>query len=299
MNIGVVIPCYNGGRFVVRLLKALKKQTMFNKIKKIVVVDNASKDNSLIIIKEFLEKHNTLKEKTIIIKNKENKGASGGYADGISFLLSRHGVKYIWLLDQDSVPQPNCLEKLIKRIYSVKNSVMVQPMKVEREKKIFDAGIFSGLLIPVKIVRVIGLPSRYLFLDLSDTEYVLRARSFGVHVILEPKAKILHSFGKLYTKFHVKVHHYPPIRYFYRGRNLILLKFSYPLKRIPLSQFLLLLINTSTKILIFEKNRLPCLKFWIKGLMTGLRRKTRKLFKLSIIQSCARIESIKIEDASL
>lgn len=72
----------------------------------IVVVDNASTDDSVAAIKAHpLE--------VTILENPINLGGTGGFNTGLSYALDHYDQKYIWLLDNDAIVTPEALSSLV------------------------------------------------------------------------------------------------------------------------------------------------------------------------------------------
>lgn len=72
----------------------------------IIVVDNASTDDSVEFIKENYPS-------ITLLCNKENLGGTGGFNSGIKGALSLGTYDYIWLLDNDVIVSPNALLPLV------------------------------------------------------------------------------------------------------------------------------------------------------------------------------------------
>jgi glycosyltransferase involved in cell wall biosynthesis len=75
-NISCVIPAYNEEKNISKVLEVV---TTYNNFFEIIIIDDASKDNTYKIIKKFQKQNNKIK----IIKNKINLGKSGSIKKGI------------------------------------------------------------------------------------------------------------------------------------------------------------------------------------------------------------------------
>jgi GT2 family glycosyltransferase len=94
-SVASVTVAYNGSSILPRQIDALKKQT--RKLDEIVVVDNASSDDTLkLLAAQYPE--------VTVISLPQNIGVGGGYSSGLSRTVEKHD--WIWLLDGDSAPQP-------------------------------------------------------------------------------------------------------------------------------------------------------------------------------------------------
>ena len=76
----VVIPVYNSEDTIIDVLESICKQTVVERIRKIIVVNDGSTDNSEIVIKEYIETSNVVIE----IYTQKNKGVSAARNYGMS-----------------------------------------------------------------------------------------------------------------------------------------------------------------------------------------------------------------------
>lgn len=111
MKVSVVIPNYNGEKYLKDCLDSLFRQTF--RAFEIIIVDNDSKDNSLQLI---LKNYNNIK----LLRLLANYGFSKAVNEGIKAAKG----EYIVLLNNDTVVDNHWLENLVKCI--------------ERDKKIFS-----------------------------------------------------------------------------------------------------------------------------------------------------------------
>lgn len=106
MNTYAVVLTYKN-RF--NLLKQVINSLLTQKIKKIIVVDNGSDLESQNKLKELELK---LKEKIKVIYLGENTGSANGYKRGLQEAYNSEDCDFIWLLDDDNMPEANALEVL-------------------------------------------------------------------------------------------------------------------------------------------------------------------------------------------
>ena len=109
--ITVIVPVYNCEKYLERSIKSLISQTFFENIE-FIFVNDGSIDNSVAIIKKYIDKYENFK-----IIEQENKGVSSARNIG---LLNSKG-KYIAFFDADDVAEPMLYEKLYSLI--VNNNV--------------------------------------------------------------------------------------------------------------------------------------------------------------------------------
>ncbi|KZE63407.1 hypothetical protein AWM68_15440 [Fictibacillus phosphorivorans] len=111
-DVTVLIPSYNPGRFLKDAIESVFKQTY--KEWQIVLVDDHSTDNSLLIIEEFLKD-----SRVTLLKNHSNLGQSKTQNRGLATIHT----PYILKLDADDWLFPNTIEKMRKEIDQVSENV--------------------------------------------------------------------------------------------------------------------------------------------------------------------------------
>ena len=104
----IVILNWNGLADTLECLDSVSKLKYTNF--KVLVIDNASKDDSVTIIRKSFPA-------VEIIANNENLGFTGGNNVGICNALD-NGADYVWLLNNDTIIEPDCLNKLIDMMNS-------------------------------------------------------------------------------------------------------------------------------------------------------------------------------------
>lgn len=215
-KVGIILVNYNGAKYNKECIDSIKNSTYKNY--EIIVVDNASKDNSVELLKRDF---NDL----TIIESKENLGFSGGNNLGIAYAL-KNNCEFILLLNNDTKIENNMLENMIN--VSIKNNKAVISPKIyyyDNKDIIWSAGarmfwkrgipaqngineIDSGkynmldevdiatgccLLIHKDIVNKVGLLSLDYFLYYEDTDYIMRVREKGFKVLYDPTSVMYHK----------------------------------------------------------------------------------------------------------
>lgn len=104
----IIIVTWNKKDYVIDLLMSLSSLSFPRKQLDILVVDNASSDGTVDILKE---KFKDIK----VIANEENLGGTGGFNTGLSWAFSQpeSSYDYLWLLDNDVVVHENALSELV------------------------------------------------------------------------------------------------------------------------------------------------------------------------------------------
>ncbi len=105
MKIVIVVLNWNGDKFISKCLDSLKRLEVGSNKVEVVVVDNASSDNSVnMLLKQYPQWH--------LIENKENLGYAEGNNVGIRYALSTN-ADWIWIVNPDVYVDPKSLEKLL------------------------------------------------------------------------------------------------------------------------------------------------------------------------------------------
>lgn len=228
-KVAVIIPNYNGIKYIEDCLNSLREQT-FHEFDTIVV-DNASEDGSKDIVKEKFEE-------VKLIELKENFGFSRAVNEGIKITKD---YKYIILLNADTKADSLFVEKLYEAIdkyddvFSV-SSKMMQMSKPDRydgagdlycclgwayalgkDKKAGryekECNVFSACggaaIYRRSIFEEIGYFDELHFAYLEDVDVGYRARIMGYRNRYTPEALVYHAgsgtTGSRYNKFKVRI----------------------------------------------------------------------------------------------
>jgi len=181
----------------------------------IVILDNASPIPASITLQEF--------DSIEIVRSETNTGGAGGFASGIKSALHKP-VEWIWLLDDDAIPEPDALSSLLQVIPSAQQQsehvgsicssvyefgslaplhrrhflatwgleTRLSEAKYTESLVKIDTGSFVGFLVSAKACRAVGLPRSDFFIAYDDTEYSLRLLRAGFTNWLAPNSKINH-----------------------------------------------------------------------------------------------------------
>jgi len=130
-SLSIVIPCYNEEKNIGGTIEAVLNSD-YKGLKKIIVVDDCSTDNSYAVIKKYAKKY----KKIMALRTPKNTGkASGSKNYGAKFA----DTELIGFVDADSYPQKDAIRKMIgffddKNIVSVTSSIFVKKRKRFIEK---------------------------------------------------------------------------------------------------------------------------------------------------------------------
>ncbi|MBI5652663.1 MAG: glycosyltransferase family 2 protein [Chloroflexi bacterium] len=212
MRFSIIILGWNGAAFLENCLRALLEQ---NQDAEIVVVDNASTDDSIAVVQKFLPR-------VQLIRNPANLGFAGGNNVGIRAATG----DAIILLNQDTVVHPGWLRALAetfddstigivgcKSLYPDARGIqhaggIVQPGTAQTRHSGWgeqDAGQYDTLTEPdyvtgaafairrAVIERLGGLDENFYPVFYEEVDYCYRARRAGFRVVYQPRAVLHHS----------------------------------------------------------------------------------------------------------
>ena len=106
INISCVVVTYNRLELLKENIKSLLNQTYAPN--KIYIINNCSTDGTAGYLAQF-NNHN----KITVVNLPKNIGGAGGFNHGTK-LAVKEGAGYVWLMDDDTIPEPDALEHLVK-----------------------------------------------------------------------------------------------------------------------------------------------------------------------------------------
>lgn len=133
MKIFSIIVTYNGAPWIEKCLHHLFQSDVRTEV---IVIDNASTDNTL----ELLKKIPNIR----LIKNKENAGFGQANNLGIDFAM-KNDADYIFLLNQDAYVYDNTISKLIEGLEKGPDFGLLSPLQLEANGKEIES-VFKKFL---------------------------------------------------------------------------------------------------------------------------------------------------------
>lgn len=293
MGVSVVIPNYNGAKYLKACLESLMEQSL--KAEEILIVDNDSKDSSV----QYIIDH--YKDKVTLVIMDKNEGFSIAVNEGIK----RSKSEFVALLNNDTELHKNWLEKLYNcikkddKIFSVSSKML---RFIERDI-IDDAGdeytlfgwsskigdgepsfkhsvsreVFSACagaaIYRQSILEGIGLFDENFFAYLEDMDISYRARVYGYKNYYESEALVYHigsaTSGSRHNSFKVRLA---------SRNNIYLIYKNMPNLQIALN-FIFILMGIIIKWIYFGTKGLGLV--YIKGVFEGLKTK-KKINRVNI-----------------
>lgn len=189
-----VVVTYNRLEMLKSTLQALEKQTESCDV---LVVDNASTDNTQMWVQQYLQDKPFLH----YVNTGANIGGAGGFHYGMRWAV-QNGYDYVWIMDDDCMSCEQALEKMMQadtllggpEQYGFLSSAVLwtdgKECKMNRQKikksyyenlHMLKHGIvqieqatFVSLLFPVQTIKKVGLPIKEFFIWGDDIEYTRR-----------------------------------------------------------------------------------------------------------------------------
>lgn len=215
MRVTAVVVTYNRLPLLQRLVERLRATPGLDRI---VVVDNASTDGT----GEWLAAQDVA-----VLALATNTGGAGGFHAGLRHAIEETDAELVWLMDDDGLPEPDCLTRLLAErdldfwgpvvVDQERPDRLVFPIRLPGSTRVVHelgdvraaategrlAGIvipFNGVLVTRALVERIGYPRAEYFIWGDDHEYRLRAEAAGARIATVVDATVLHpSVGNLGT----------------------------------------------------------------------------------------------------
>lgn len=176
---------------------------------------------------------------------------------------------------------PNFFNLVTKRFNKIKKIKLLRIKSyypVDELASFPSFSITSGSLIHLSKFKEIGFFDNNLFIDLVDTEWCLRAQSYGYKIMQNNKVIIQHSLGdRQFKLFNLRIQIHSPLRLYYYFRNSIYL---YSLPHISFNWIFVDIFKNILRCLfyiVFIKKRCTYLKYIFKGYYHGLIKKMGKI----------------------
>lgn len=210
-TVATVVVTYHRPVELRQVVESLLAQT--HPSKHIIILDNGGPVRAA----EILADH---ADALTIIHSEINLGGAGGFARGLTEGLDL-AADWVWLLDDDAVPETDALEQLLLTIPNLPTNAGVLGCAVREFGELalrhrrhfhrltgletnvsrssyeggpeeFDTCSFVGFLIRAEAARRVQLPSADFFLAYDDTDYSLRLKNAGWQLWLIPKSVVVH-----------------------------------------------------------------------------------------------------------
>jgi N-acetylglucosaminyl-diphospho-decaprenol L-rhamnosyltransferase len=210
-----------------RTLEAIHAVASQTQSSMIIVVDNGSNDDSV----DFLQK--LIPSGVRLVTRNMNGGFGAGVNEGLREAYS-FGAKYAWLLNNDAIPEPDCLEKLIlvaendskigvvgARIIDLSGSVpdhagtimnsthftcTYSTSSEEMNSARFSWVTGACMLLNVSVLREIGEFDPRFFMYWEDADLSCRLKNAGYSIGVADEAVVIHQAGSSSNEIQLRRH---------------------------------------------------------------------------------------------
>lgn len=212
MKIIAVIVTYNRLGLLKKCITAVSEQT--RKPDDIIVINNGSTDDTQV----------WLSTQPVITYTQENKGGAGGFSSGINMAYN-HGADWIWLMDDDTIPQADALQQLqsaldelephqekigflsstvrwtdgnlheMNKTYALKERTKLDEFSFAQNTSfpLIQWGTFVSMLLSAKAVERVGLPIKEFFIWCDDAEFAMRIVCSGMAGFAVKDSVVIHE----------------------------------------------------------------------------------------------------------
>lgn len=205
MSAAIVVVTFNRSHLLEKLLSSVR--LMDPKPGRVIVVDNASADNTSEVVEE---QRTGLGTELIYHRMQENTGGAGGFSEGVR-VAYESGAEWLWLMDDDVEVLPDALGRLGTwaprfgsiqgRRYDYDGSAFYWQYRISPSLaipipwapasfdssgyRVMNSGCFEGMFIHRDIVQALGLPDPRFFIYWDDTVYGWMASQLTTAVVID------------------------------------------------------------------------------------------------------------------
>lgn len=207
------------------------------------------------------------------------------------------GAKFLFLLDQDSCPQPGLVESLRSSLKSSPEAGAIGPAPWDETNKRYidprtnkreDLAELPVIITSAMLVQKTAFESTKgfrseFFVDCVDQDFCLQLRKNGWKVLQDKRILLPHSLGDIkwhgFGPFKLRATHHPTWRLYWAARNGVMLSkeyFSFD-KRWSMTNLAILGYWIIT-VALFEKPRIAKLQALFRGMSDGSRGRMRNTY---------------------
>jgi len=251
-SVAAVVVTYNRKELLGRCLEAIRAQS--RPCERVFIVDNASTDGT----PEYLAAAQLMDDSIQYIRLPANSGSAGGFHEGMR-RAHESGYEWLWLMDDDGCPAPDCLENLLSRqneldvigpavvrpddparltwkLRSVRRGgrfrtwtsiTSLQELSRLAPDGVYEgvAALFNGVLIKRTVPDAIGFVLADLFIWGDENEYLMRCKAACFRVGVCVRALHYHPY--------VRPRHSSRWKFYYLYRNTMYIHWRYGRIQLP------------------------------------------------------------------
>jgi GT2 family glycosyltransferase len=308
MNVRVVLGVltYQRVELLGKLLRSAVAQVV--PFSKIIIFDNDPAASSRMTVQDILEG----KVDYEYFASTSNLGSSGGFNRLFSLAAKHESFSHFVSADDDIEFTPDFLDSLLRGSEEFPHSVILggrryasgrpftwapvvsksHPARVSKHLLMADGAAtevdsitFEGCLIPLEVVRQVGLPMEEFFIDGDDWEYGLRIRRAGFRLLRIPAVNVIRNLEPPTRAVEFKLLKYTstrplmsPVRTYYEVRNKFRINSLHsPSPGRSHAREALSAAKRIVGTLLFDGQKAATTRYIIKGVWDGLRGVSGKL----------------------
>lgn len=263
-SVCALVVTYNRSKYLQKALEGILNQQQ--EISGVLIYNNNATDNTEEILMNLGyvdSKGDKIKENYLYstekdgkyfyyYHNDENLGGAGGFANGIR-LISELNYDYVWIMDDDVYPEPNCLSEIMKQMDAqnvqvgipnrtdenfddraiisfdfddyhkfwteMRKTVTYGPFN-EEALKVVDMP-FEGPVVEMSLLRKVGIPDSGFFIEYDDSDFAQRLQQYS-DIIFATKAQLHRQLAVKVNPSEVKKVEPYNWRNYYKIRNNII-----------------------------------------------------------------------------
>lgn len=208
MNVDALVVTYNRKDKLMECLCNLMQMDLKN----IFVIDNHSNKDT----RDYLDQMKKNDKRLKVTHLKDNIGGAGGFNCGMKLFVKNSQSDFLWIMDDDTIPNIDSLNKLLhayksnEKVGFVSGSVYWtdgnlakmnipiysdQPSSLDKNIKYIDEASFVAILFSREVIKQVGFPIKEFFIWGDDVEYTRRIKKSGYQGIQVVNAKIIHKMN--------------------------------------------------------------------------------------------------------
>jgi len=177
-SIGILVPNYNGEKFIINTLSVFK--TYFNDAS-LVVVDDKSRDNSV----ELIQKSNFR-----LLTHNENKGFAASVNTGIKYFKEKNDIDFVLVSNSDINPDQYQCSEILKAIQTHASNENLGVLgfledSSDPSKSCIDPIRISGFLFCIRldIIDTVGFFDESFVMYGEETEFFRRVLKYNFEIV--------------------------------------------------------------------------------------------------------------------
>lgn len=231
-SVCALVVTYNRSKYLQKALEGILNQ--HQEVSGVLIFNNKSTDSTeqdLMDLGYLATTDNIIQEKKLYetqtdgktfyyYLNDANLGGAGGFANGID-LISKLDYDYVWIMDDDVFPEPDCLSEVMSQM-TLNNSLVGIPNRTDenfddkacvdfdfadhrkfwtemRKTKISGPFVddavkvvdmpFEGPVVEMSLLRKVGIPDSGFFIEYDDSDFAQRLQEHS-DIIFATKAQL-------------------------------------------------------------------------------------------------------------